>query len=201
MVGTVFTGLITELGVVKSYEKSDDGAKISVEAPETVSQLRVGDSVAIDGACLTAVAVNDGSFTVEAMNQTISNSRVGTTKEGDRVNLELPLKVSDRLGGHFVQGHVDGVGEVASVVSDGFASRLQISASHEIMGYLASKGSVAVNGVSLTISGLEEKSFEVSLIPETLTRTNLGRLESPDSVNVEVDMLAKYVAAFLNTKR
>ena len=201
MVERVFTGLITELGVVRSYEKNDNGAKISIEAPKTVSQLCEGDSVAIDGVCLTAVAVEDKSFTVEVMNQTITSSKVGAAKNGDGVNLELPLKVSDRLGGHFVQGHVDGVGEVVSVVSDGFASRLQISVSHEIRCYLAGKGSVAVNGVSLTISGLDDKSFEVSLIPETLTRTNLGRLNPNDRVNVEVDMLSKYVAEFLSANR
>ncbi len=201
MVETVFTGLITELGVVQSYEKSDDGAKISVEAPETVSQLGVGDSVAVDGVCLTAVTVNDSRFSVEAMNQTLATSSIGEIRQGDGVNLELPLKVSGRLGGHFVQGHVDGVGEVASVEQDGFASRLRISAGHEIMRYLASKGSIAVNGVSLTISGLDDKSFEVSLIPETLTRTNLGLLRPQEKVNLEVDMLAKYVAEFLNKRQ
>ena len=196
----MFTGLISEMGNVDSCERTDDGARITFTARETAHELEVGDSVAVNGVCLTAVNVGDGKFSVEAMNQTLSASSFDAVKEGDKVNLELPLRASDRIGGHFVQGHVDGVGSVLSVEHDGFARRMKISADLEIMGYLADRGSVAVNGVSLTVSDIEEKSFEVSLIPETLQETNLGDLKEENQVNVEVDMLAKYVSRLIVRK-
>ncbi len=197
----MFTGLISEMGIVEACERTDDGARISFAARETAHELEVGDSVAVNGVCLTAVNVGDGKFSVEAMNQTLSASGLDEAGEGDRVNLELPLRASDRVGGHFVQGHVDGVGSVLSVEPDGFARRIKVTADSKIMGCLADRGSVAVNGVSLTVSDIDENSFEVSLIPETLQKTNLGDLKPENTVNVEVDMLAKYVSRIMDGKR
>lgn len=193
----MFTGLITEIGTVKSFDRSSEGARIKIAASQSAPQVNTGDSVAVNGVCLTSVEADGEEFSFEAMNQTLSASSIGALSVGDKVNLELPLTATDRLGGHFVQGHVDGVGKVKSIEADGFASRMQIAVDTEVMTYLADKGSIAVNGVSLTVSGLDSQSFEVSLIPETMTRTNLGYLEPGDQVNIETDILAKYVSGLL----
>jgi riboflavin synthase len=159
------------------------------------SELAVGDSVAVNGVCLTAVSVDGDSFAAEVMNETLTRSSL---EGASSVNLELPLRASDRLGGHIVQGHVDGVGEVVAVTPDGFARLITISAPTELMRYVVAKGSIAVDGVSLTVAGLESASFTVSLIPETLERTNLGAAETGTRVNLEVDVLAKYVEKLLS---
>jgi riboflavin synthase len=188
----VFTGLVQGLGRIGGIERSGDGARLTIETP-LVSELRTGDSVAVNGVCLTATSLENGSFVADAMNETLSRSSLGGLEAGARVNLELPLRAGDRLGGHVVQGHVDAVGEVVSVVEDGFARRIRIEAPPNLLRYVIEKGSIAVDGVSLTVAECESRSFTVSLIPETLQRTNLGHAGTGDRVNLEVDVLAKYV--------
>ncbi|HEY2160003.1 MAG TPA: riboflavin synthase [Solirubrobacteraceae bacterium] len=188
----MFTGLINDLGRVSGIERSPDGARMRIEAA-SASDLREGDSVAVNGVCLTATHVDGGSFSAEAMNETLARTSLGALDTGSHVNLELPLRAGDRIGGHVVQGHVDGVGRIAERAQDGFALRLRIDASAELLRYVIEKGSIAVDGVSLTVVELDGGSFTVSLIPETLERTNLGQAQPGTAVNLEVDVLAKYV--------
>jgi riboflavin synthase len=188
----VFTGLVQGVGRVAALEVTDAGARLQIETP-LVAELSAGDSIAVNGVCLSAAAFRDGSFVVDAMNETLSRTSLGRLEPGAEVNLELPLRASDRLDGHVVQGHVDGVGAVADVASDGFARRIRIDAPPSVLRYVIEKGSIAVDGVSLTVAELDDRSFTVSLIPETLQRTNLGRAGAGDTVNLEVDVLAKYV--------
>ena len=157
--------------------------------------------MAVNGVCLTAIEAGDGSFVAEVMNETLQRSSLNEADAGTEVNLELPLRASDRLGGHVVQGHVDGLGTIAGVFEDGFARRVQIAAPQDVLRYVVAKGSVAVDGVSLTIADLDDASFTVSLIPETLQRTNLGRAVAGTQVNLEVDVLAKYVEKLVGASR
>jgi riboflavin synthase len=188
----MFTGLVADLGEVRGVERSGDGVRLTV-ATALAGELGLGDSVAVNGVCLTATELADGAFETEVMNETLRRSSLAAIKPGGVVNLELALRAADRLGGHIVQGHVDGTGTVLSVVPDGFARRVQIGAGEEVLRYIVEKGSIAVDGVSLTVAGIDDQSFTVSLIPETLQRTNLGRAEVGETVNLEVDVLAKYV--------
>jgi riboflavin synthase len=188
----VFTGLIQDVGQVEDVDRGGDGARLHI-ATGLVSEIGEGDSVAVDGICLTATTVNDVGFEVEAMNQTLEVTALGAIEPGARVNLELAMKASDRLGGHIVQGHGDGIGEVLLVAEDGFARRLRVGLGPELMRYVVSQGSVTLNGVSLTVAALDRDWVEVSLIPETLERTNLAELAVGDRVNVECDVIAKYV--------
>jgi len=188
----VFTGLIQDVGRVESIKSGSDGARLKITT-ELSSEIAVGDSVAVDGACLTATGVDANGFETEAMNQTLEVTALGALEAGSRVNLELAMRASDRLGGHIVQGHVDGVGEVASVNEDGFAKRLRVNLAPELIRYTIGKGSIALSGVSLTVADLGDGWIEVSLIPETLERTNLGEVEVGRKLNVECDVVAKYV--------
>jgi riboflavin synthase len=188
----VFTGLVEGVGLVAGIERSNDGARITIATP-LVPELNAGDSIAINGVCLTAVTLAGDSFAADAMNETLARSSLGDLALGSPVNLELPLRATDRLGGHVVQGHVDGVGEVLEQHDDGFARRIRFGAPAEVLRYVVEKGSIAVDGVSLTVTAVDERSFTVSLIPETLQRTNLGQLRLGSRVNLEVDVLAKYV--------
>jgi riboflavin synthase len=188
----MFTGLVAEIGRVVELERSEDGVRLTV-ASGLADELREGDSVAVNGVCLTATALNGGSFAAEVMNETLSRTSLRDVEAGGEVNLELPLRAGDRLGGHVVQGHVDGPGVIESVSDDGFARRLRIDAPEDLLRYVVAKGSIAVDGVSLTVAELDSDSFTVSLIPETLQRTNLGKAQPRTTVNLEVDVLAKYV--------
>jgi len=188
----VFTGLIADLGRVRQLDRLDDGARVRIETA-LAGELRDGDSVAVNGVCLTATEVDGSSFAAEAMNETLARSSLGALDIGSEVNLELPLRASDRLGGHLVQGHVDGVGTIAGIDRDGIARRVRIEAGEELLRYVVEKGSIAVDGVSLTVAEMETRSFTVSLIPETLERTTFGRAQLGRTVNLEVDVLAKYV--------
>ena len=188
----MFTGLIQDVGRVEAIETGTDGARLRI-ATSLGSEIALGDSVAVDGVCLTATDADAGGFDTEAMNQTLSVTSLGGLEAGSPVNLELAMKASDRLGGHIVQGHVDGVGEVASLTQDGFARRLRVALAPELGRYVIERGSIALGGVSLTVAALGEGWAEVSLIPETLERTNLGDAAEGDSVNVECDIVAKYV--------
>lgn len=188
----MFTGLIQDIGEIESVEKDGEGAKLRIAtrlAPEVVE----GDSVAVNGVCLTATAVDAGGFDTEAMNQTLTVTALGGLEVGANVNLELAMKASERLGGHIVQGHADGVGEVLSVDEDGFAKRLRVRLGPELLRYVVEKGSIALNGVSLTVSACGQDWADVSLIPETLERTTLGAVATGDRLNVECDVIAKYV--------
>jgi riboflavin synthase len=196
----VFTGLVQDLGTVSRAERSSDGIRLTVDS-ELAGELGEGDSVAVNGVCLTAVEAGERRFTAEVMNETLARSSLRDAQPGSEVNLELPLRASDRLGGHVVQGHVDGLGTVAGVTDDGFARRVQVTAPEDVMRYVVGKGSVAIDGVSLTIAELDDTSFTVSLIPETLERTNLGRARAGTLVNLEVDVLAKYVEKLVGTAR
>ena len=188
----MFTGLVLGVGRIASVDRSESGARIAVETP-LVAELQTGDSIAVNGVCLSATSLENGSFLADAMNETLSRTSLGDISPGAEVNLELPLRASDRLGGHVVQGHVDGVGRIASVTEDGFARRVQVDAPADVLRYVIEKGSIAVDGVSLTVTGVDSRSFTVSLIPDTLLRTNLGHAAVGDRVNLEVDVLAKYV--------
>jgi riboflavin synthase len=192
----VFTGLIADLGTVTAVEPDGAGARIAVRTA-LAGELREGDSIAVSGVCLTAAQLADGTFAADVMAETLGRSSLSRLSPGARVNLELPLRAGDRLGGHVVQGHVDGTGTVREIREDGFARVLWIEIEEPLARYLAEKGSVAVDGVSLTVSALGERRFAVSLIPETLRRTSLGGLAPGDRVNIEVDIMAKQLERLL----
>jgi riboflavin synthase len=188
----MFTGLIADLGEITDVAHSPDGVVLTVSTALT-GELSEGDSISVNGVCLTATSIAEHRFSAEVMNETLRLSSLAEAGAGSPVNLELALRASDRLGGHVVQGHVDGIGRIASIVPDGFARQVEISAPDEVLRYVVHKGSITVDGISLTVSGLGDRSFTVSLIPETLERTNLGEAEVGTVVNLEVDVLAKYV--------
>jgi riboflavin synthase len=190
----MFTGIVRERGRVASMQQEPEGVRLEIAAPATAAQLGVGDSVSISGACLTATAVANGTFSVTAVPETLSRTTLGGLAAGDEVNLEPALHAGDALGGHFVQGHVDAVGRIGSV-EDG---RFWVEAAPAILRYCVEKGSITVDGVSLTIAGLRDDAFEVALIPHTLEVTTLGALEPGDQVNLEVDVLAKYVEKLID---
>ena len=188
----MFTGLVADLGTVTSVDATADGVRLAVStalAPE----IGEGDSVSVNGVCLTATAIADGRFSADVMRETLRRSSLAEVAEGAEVNLELPLRAGDRLGGHVVQGHVDGVGTIAEVREDGFSRIVEISAPAETLRYVVEKGSIAVDGISLTVASVTDERFSVALIPETLERTNLGAAALGQPVNLEVDVLAKYV--------
>jgi riboflavin synthase len=188
----MFTGLVAERGRIEAYERTADGVVLTVAAA-LARELKPGDSVAVNGVCLTASSVIDGRFAAEVMHATLEHTSLSQAATGSAVNLELPLRAGERMGGHIVQGHVDGVGRVAGVTEDGFARRLRIEAEPELLRYVVAKGSIALDGVSLTVVDCTDQSFTVSLIPETLERTSLGAAELGTRVNLEVDVVAKYV--------
>jgi riboflavin synthase len=188
----VFTGLIEGLGTVEAIDRGNEGARLRIST-SLAPEIAEGDSVAVNGCCLTATAVNPDGFETEAMNQTLEVTALGGVEGGAHVNLELAMKAGDRLGGHIVQGHVDGVGIVASVEDDGFARRIRVELPQGLLRYVVDKGSITLDGVSLTVAQLGETWAEVSLIPETLERTNLTEAEPGSKLNVECDIVAKYV--------
>jgi riboflavin synthase len=188
----VFTGLVQDLGRVTEVDATDDGVTLSVRT-KLAGEIGEGDSVAVNGVCLTATAIADGEFRAEVMHETLRRSSLGEAAAGSDVNLELSLRAADRLGGHIVQGHVDGLGAVRDVSEDGFARVVEVGAPPELLRYVVEKGSIAVNGVSLTVVDVGEDWFTVSLIPETLERTTLGNAAPGTPVNLEVDVVAKYV--------
>jgi riboflavin synthase len=190
----MFTGIVRERGRIASIEQEGDGVRLEIAAPETSSSLAVGDSVSVSGACLTATAVSNGSFSVTAVPETLSRTTLGRLAAGGEVNLEPALHAGDALGGHFVQGHVDAVGRVATIAD----ARVWVEAAPEVLRYCVEKGSITVDGVSLTIAGLRDDAFEVALIPHTRDVTTLGALEPGDEVNLEVDVLAKYVEKLID---
>ncbi|OLE35397.1 MAG: riboflavin synthase subunit alpha [Actinobacteria bacterium 13_1_20CM_3_68_9] len=187
----MFTGIVREIGTVEEVERSERGASLRVRAG-LAAALAAGDSVSVSGACLTVASVADGAFAADVMNQTLALTTLGGLGVGGSVNLEPPLRAGDPLGGHLVQGHVDGTGEVRAVGEDGLARRLLIAPPPELGRFIVERGSVTVDGVSLTVAALAEEGFEVSLVPETLERTTLGGLAEGSRVNLEVDAIARY---------
>ena len=195
----MFTGLIGEVGHVAAVRRADDGMRLAVRG-ELAAELAEGDSVAVNGVCLTATGIGEGAFEADVMAETLARSALAGLEEGAGVNLELP-RAGDRLGGHVVQGHVDGTASVAEIRREGFSRVLELETSADMCRYLVLKGSVALDGVSLTVSALSERGFAVSLIPETLRRTTLGDLRQGVQVNVEVDILAKHVERLVDAHR
>jgi riboflavin synthase len=193
----MFTGIIREVGRVAAVEGDASGFNVTVEAPLTAARIEIGGSVAIDGVCLTAESVESSTMAFHAVSETLSRSSLGRLKPGDPVNLEPALRAGEPLGGHIVQGHVDGVGTVRSVSPEGDGRRILIDAPVELLRYCVEKGSITVAGVSLTIASLDESGFGLALIPHTLAVTTLGSLAPGQEVNLEVDVLAKYVERLL----
>jgi len=184
---------VREVGRVASFE----GGRVTIEAPQTAPDARVGDSIAIDGVCLTVVSVDGGSFAFDAVPETLSRTSLATLEPGSRVNLEPALRAGDALGGHYVQGHVDGVGSVRAVEREGDGKRIWFDAPVGLLRYVVEKGSIAVQGTSLTVAATDEGGFAVALIPHTLAATTLGSLAAGDRINLEADVLAKYVEKLL----
>ncbi len=193
----MFTGLVQDIGSVESVEGGAEGARLRI-ATALGPEICLGDSVAVNGVCLTATEADAEGFATEAMNQTLEVTVIGALAPGARVNLELATRADERLGGHIVQGHADGAGKVLEVGEDGFARRVRVELPPDLRRYVVDKGSVALNGVSLTVATLGDTWVEVSLIPETLERTNLGDAVPGDPLNVEVDVVAKYVERLLS---
>jgi riboflavin synthase len=196
----MFTGLVQDRGVVAEVHDTADGVRLAIES-RLAGELHEGDSIAVNGVCLTAVGLCAGErFGADVMHETLRRTSLGEVAAGLPVNLELPLRAADRLGGHVVQGHVDGLGVVAAARDDGFARVVTIEAGPELLRYVVAKGSIAVDGVSLTVARVDDEGFDVSLIPETLERTTLGAAAPGTPVNLEVDVLAKYVEKLIGAR-
>jgi riboflavin synthase alpha subunit len=195
----MFTGIVRERGRVVRADGGPDGLSLEVDAPETAALSAVGDSVSIAGACLTVTSVAEGRMTFHAVPETIERTSLGRLRAGEEVNLEPALRTGDPLGGHYVQGHVDAVGTVRSVEPEGEGARLWVDAAPDVLRYCVDKGSVTVEGVSLTIAGLDHDGFAIALVPHTLDVTTLGAAAPGDPVNLEVDVLAKYVEKLVRT--
>ena len=193
----MFTGIVREVGQVASIIGVDGGVRLEIDAAETAATSAIGDSVAVNGCCLTAIAAGDGRIAFDAVPETLARTSLGLLAVGAPVNIEPSLRAGEPLGGHFVQGHVDGVGVVRSVEDEGQGRRVWIDAALEILRYAVEKGSIAVEGASLTVAALDDEGFAVVLIPHTLSVTTLGELAPGRPVNLEVDVLAKYVERLL----
>jgi riboflavin synthase len=195
----MFTGLIEELGTVAAVEARPDGRRFWIAASRVLEDAGVGDSIACCGCCLTVVELAPGRFAVEAVPETLARTTLGDWREGTRVNLERSLRLADRLGGHLVQGHVDAVGTVLAVTPEGDGARIAVSLPEGMHRFVAMKGSVTVDGVSLTVAGLGADRFEIAYIPHTLAVTSAGDYRVGTRVNLEVDLLARYLARMLET--
>lgn len=196
----MFTGIVRERGRVASVEGDGNGIRIRLDAPLTAAEVAIGDSVSLNGCCLTVVEAVNGTLAFDAVPETLSRSSLDGLEAGAELNVEPALRAGDPLGGHYVQGHVDGVGSVRSVEPGGEGRRIWFDAPTEVLRYCVEKGSVAVDGVSLTIAELDETGFAVALIPHTLAATTLGTLETGARVNLEADVLAKYVERLVEVR-
>ena len=193
----MFTGIIEELGRVRSMEKRGEGARLVIEAQTVMNGTQEGDSIAVNGVCLTAIDVRADSFAADGSRETLQRSTLGSLRSGSRVNLERAVTPATRLGGHIVQGHVDARGRFLSATEHGGSWTVRIAYPPEIARYLVFKGSVAVEGISLTVAGLTDEYFEIAVIPKTWAVTNLSQLRPQDEVNLEADIIAKYVERIL----
>ena len=189
----MFTGIVRELGVVVAAEEAGGGRALIVQAPETAAHTTVGGSVAVNGCCLTAATIAGAEISFHAVPETVARTTLGTLEAGGRVNVEPALRAGDELGGHYVQGHVDGVGRIQSVEADGEGLRVFVAAPDDVLRYCVEKGSITVDGVSLTVAELSSDAFAVALVPHTLEATTLSSLRPGQAVNLEADVLAKYV--------
>jgi len=194
----VFTGIIEELGRVRAIDRREGGARLEIAATTVVADARAGDSIAVNGCCLTVVDSGDGWWAGDVVIETLERTALGSLEAGEPVNLERPLRLSDQLGGHLVQGHVDAVGHVAakSPLADG-STRFTFSAPPDVLRFIVRKGSVAIDGISLTVASLGDDTFDVAVIPHTLAVTTLGHKEQGAAVNLEADLIAKYVERLL----
>ena len=194
----MFTGIIEELGRVRAIDRREGGARLEIAASTVLADARPGDSIAVNGCCLTVVDRGDGWWAADAVIETLERTALGSLERDDSVNLERPLRLSDHLGGHLVQGHVDAVGQVAArrPLADG-STRFTFSAPADVLRYVVEKGSVAVDGISLTVAALGDEAFDVAIIPHTLAVTTLGQRDPGAVVNVEADLIAKYVERLL----
>jgi riboflavin synthase len=196
----MFTGIVEELGVVEGLEEQTDAIRLTVRGPHVVTDARLGDSISVNGCCLT-VAERDGeTFTADVMRETLDKTSLGALEPGSKVNLERAVTATTRLGGHIVQGHVDGTGEVLTRTPSEHWELVEVSLPDELARYLVDKGSITVDGISLTVVEVKDGSFTVSLIPETLARTTLGFKQPGERVNLEVDVIAKYVERLLGAR-
>ena len=193
----MFTGIVETVGIIEKVEQGDDLTRLIVGAESIADGVKLGDSIAVNGGCLTVTSLLDGRFAFEAIPETMERTNLGDLKVGSRVNLERAMRAGDRLDGHIVQGHVDGVGTVRAVIQDGNDVRLQIDCDPELADCVVEKGSIAIDGVSLTVSALLPSGFEVALIPHTLEVTTLSDRQIHDRVNLEADVLGKYVKRYL----
>ena len=193
----MFTGLIKDIGTIVSVKSNSEGKEFVIKAPNLHKDIQIDDSVSTNGVCLTATEIKGEMFKIQAVHVTLEKTNIGKLKQGDKVNLELALRPMGRLGGHFVQGHVNGVGAIKSVNQRGKNWEITIDAPKELFRYIISEGSIAVDGISLTVARLREREFTVSIIPHTYENTILHTKKIGDSVNIEVDMMAKYLENFL----
>src|SRR3954447_6409681 len=193
----MFTGIVREKGRVAALTGDPGGIRLLIEGPETAARVAIGDSVAINGCCLTVVALENGTLSFDAVPETLARTSLGALAAGETVNLESAVRAGEPLGGHVMQGHVDGVGTARSVEAEGDGRRIWFDAPEPVLRYVVEKGSIAVDGVSLTVAALDDEGFAVALIPHTLAETTLGDLEPGQPVNVEADVLAKYVERLL----
>jgi riboflavin synthase len=193
----VFTGIVEEVGTVVALDATDDGARIAISAPRLAPLAAIGDSISVSGCCLTAVAIEGDVLRFDAVPETLARTSLGRLRAGSQVNLEDALRAGEPFGGHLVQGHVDGVGEVRAIAPEGDGYRLRVRLPHELARYAAEKGSIALAGISLTIAALDGDEIEIALIPHTWTATTVGTLQVGDPVNLEVDVVAKYVERLL----
>jgi riboflavin synthase, alpha subunit len=194
----LFTGIVEELGTIRAVRRGAASAVLSIGASEVLSDLKIGDSVAVNGVCLTVTSLDDGGFTADVMHETLNRSSLGALIPGSRVNLERAMPANGRFGGHIVSGHIDGTGKVASVRPDDNALWYTIYAAPELLRYIVEKGSVTIDGISLTVAAVDEVSFSVSLIPHTAAVTTLGKKRAGDTVNLETDIIGKYVEKLLH---
>jgi riboflavin synthase len=194
----LFTGIVEELGIIKAVRRGADSAQLIIEAVKVIEGSRVGDSIMVNGVCLTSVYFGERNFTADVMAETLDKSNLGLLKTGDRVNLERALRLGDRLGGHIVSGHIDGVGTINRREKHDIATLFTVKAPEAVMRYIIKKGSVAIDGISLTVVGFETDTFQVSLIPHTAHETTLGFKKTGDSVNLEGDIIGKYIERMMN---
>ncbi len=194
----MFTGIVEELGVIKSVRRGADSASLMIDAARVIEGSRVGDSIMVNGVCLTSVYFGERNFTADVMAETLDKSNLGNLKTGDRVNLERALRLGDRLGGHIVSGHIDGVGTIVRREKHDIATLVSIKAPEAVMRYIIKKGSVAIDGISLTVVDFAADSFQVSLIPHTARETTLGFKKNGDTVNLEGDIIGKYIERMMN---
>ena len=197
----MFTGLVEHVGTIKSFDRNDHGARLGVNAGPLADGLAKSGSIAVNGCCLTAIDISGGTFAADLSGETLRRTSLGELKPGTRINLERPLTAMKELGGHFVQGHIDGVGRVARLESEGANWWFGVRVPEELGRYVAMKGSIALDGISLTVAGWHDGIVETAIIPFTYEHTNLSSLKVGDAVNIECDVLAKYVERFLESKQ